>query len=131
MLAKYSRPVAQLILIILCGALAIWQFRAGHRLGPIAVFVVYLGGSFVLRRLLPSFSLEPQQLDRVRRWASSSHRLSGILGAVSAAIMTIFLFVTRFRVGAAPRWCVALALVMAWVWVWYRLRMSKVLRKDL
>lgn len=129
-LIRYSRLLAQLLLLLTCAPIGIWQIQLGHRWAPVILFLVYLCASSIIRRTLPAPNLELEQIQRIRTASSSWHRVLAISNAVGLSILTVLLLLARFRMGQIPPWLLVLPLVFGWFWVWYHFRTAKVLKKP-
>jgi hypothetical protein len=52
-LMKFSRSLAQLLLLAIIAPIAIWQVEAGHRWAPFLLFLAFLAAGAVIRRVIP------------------------------------------------------------------------------
>jgi hypothetical protein len=118
-LMNYSRLIAHLLVLAVCGVIGIQAIRTGHRWTPAIIFVAYMLGCQITRRKLPPVTADPQHLQQMRSFAIFSHRFLGVFSAIGMSLFTVLLLLTRFKIGDVPRWATAIGLAVGWFWVWY------------
>ena len=124
---KYSRPIAQLVLLLLCATILL-AVGWGHRWAPLIVFLAYLLLSAYIRRKLPAPSIAPEQIRRIQFRVSSSYRTMAIFGVILMSPLTLLLLANGLIIRDMPRWAAAVMLVVGWLSVWHSFRMARLVK---
>jgi len=110
---KYSRLWFQLLLILVCGAMAFWGVSNGQRWAPLLAFAVFIVASMLILPRLPNPMPQPMTVQGALVCIAWVIRIVGIVAALGCVLI---LASHPFLSDPLPYWALAIVLLLWGAW---------------